>query len=55
MAFAPQLRLQIIEPPLRLPRMRYAAYWHDRMHRDPAHQWLRRTMHDAAGQLKPVD
>jgi DNA-binding transcriptional LysR family regulator len=55
MAFAAQLRLQILEPPLRLPRMRYAAYWHGRMHKDPAHQWLRRTVHDAARQLRPFE
>jgi DNA-binding transcriptional LysR family regulator len=39
--YSAQHQLQILEPPLRLPAVRYAAYWHERKHRDPGHQWLR--------------
>ena len=39
--YSAQHPLQILEPPLRLPTVRYAAYWHERKHRDPGHQWLR--------------
>lgn len=45
--------LQIIEAPLRLPRIRYAAYWHERSHKDPAHMWLRRLVVEAARALEP--
>lgn len=31
-------------PPLPLSRFDYAQAWHERKERDPAHQWLRRTM-----------
>lgn len=39
--FSAQYPLQILEPPIRLPRIRYAAYWHERAHKDPAHRWFR--------------
>jgi DNA-binding transcriptional LysR family regulator len=45
--------LQILEPPLRLPRVRYAAYWHERSQKDPGHRWLRSVVMDAARQLPP--
>jgi DNA-binding transcriptional LysR family regulator len=40
-ALQQQHPLQIMEPPLRLPRVRYAAYWHERSQKDPGHRWLR--------------
>jgi len=43
-AFVPQLPLRILEPPVRLPRMRYSAFWHDRSHNDVGHQWFRRLL-----------
>lgn len=46
--FATQYSLQILEPPLRLPRMRYGAYWHERSQRDDGHRWLRRLVRAAA-------
>lgn len=49
--FRPQLPLQVLDPPIRLPRMRYAAYWHERSHKDPGHQWLRRVVLEAAREL----
>lgn len=45
--------LQILEPPLRLPRVRYAAYWHERSQKDPGHRWLRGLVVDAARALEP--
>lgn len=40
--------LQILEPPLKLARIRYAAYWHERSHKDPAHRWFRGLVAQAA-------
>lgn len=33
--------LQVIEPPLDVPGYEMVMLWHERSHRDPAHQWLR--------------
>jgi len=33
--------LRVLEPPLTLPRFTISAYWHERMHQDPGHAWLR--------------
>ena len=46
--FGAQHPLQILEPPLRLPRVRYAAYWHERSHKDAGQRWLRAVLVDAA-------
>jgi DNA-binding transcriptional LysR family regulator len=40
-ALADDLDLVAVEPPLPLPSMEIALYWHDRFHRDPGSQWLR--------------
>ncbi|MGJ7505933.1 LysR family transcriptional regulator [Variovorax sp. GT1P44] len=40
-ALANDLDLVAVEPPLALPSMEIALYWHDRFHRDPGSQWLR--------------
>jgi DNA-binding transcriptional LysR family regulator len=40
------LGLQVFEPPLALPAMEIAQYWHDRFHRDAGHQWLRNAFRD---------
>lgn len=50
--YAAQHPLRILEPPLRLPAVRYAAYWHERKHRDAGHQWLRARLVDAARGLE---
>lgn len=36
--------LQVVEPPLPLPGFDMLMLWHERLHRDPAHQWLRQQM-----------
>ena len=33
--------LRVMEPPLAVPGFGLAMLWHERSHRDPAHQWLR--------------
>lgn len=33
--------LQVVEPPMDVPGYEMAMLWHERAHRDPAHQWLR--------------
>ncbi|MFZ4649863.1 MAG: LysR family transcriptional regulator [Rubrivivax sp.] len=47
-AFAREFALQVLEPPLRLPRIRYGAYWHERSQKDAGHRWLRRMVQEAA-------
>jgi DNA-binding transcriptional LysR family regulator len=36
--------LQIMAPPVELPGYEMLMLWHERSHRDPAHQWLRETI-----------
>lgn len=33
--------LRVVEPPVDIPDYEMAMLWHERSHRDPAHQWLR--------------
>lgn len=33
--------LRIIEPPIEVPGYEMSMLWHERVHRDPAHRWLR--------------
>jgi len=33
--------LQVAAPPLEIPGFEMLMLWHDRVHRDPSHQWLR--------------
>lgn len=33
--------LQVVKPPLDVPGYEMLMLWHERVHRDPAHQWLR--------------
>ena len=33
--------LRTVEPPIDVPGYEMAMLWHERSHRDPAHQWLR--------------
>ncbi|HLX17937.1 MAG TPA: LysR family transcriptional regulator [Bradyrhizobium sp.] len=35
------LGLIAFEPPIALPRIEIAQFWHERYHRDPGHKWLR--------------
>jgi len=38
---ADDLDLQIITPPVKLPKIDISQYWHARFHSDPANQWIR--------------
>lgn len=38
---ADDLGLDIIAPPVKLPRMEISQYWHARFHREPGNQWMR--------------
>ena len=38
---AQDLDLQIITPPIKLPKIEIFQYWHDRLHREPGKQWIR--------------
>jgi DNA-binding transcriptional LysR family regulator len=50
--FEATLGLQVIEPPVPMPDVDIAMYWHDRMHKNSAHQWLRATLREVAGHLQ---
>lgn len=49
--FAAYYPLQVLPPPLRLPRVRYAAYWHERRQKDAGHRWMREALLQAARTL----
>lgn len=40
---AKDLDLQVITPPVKLPKIDIYQYWHDRLNRDPGNQWIRAT------------
>ncbi|KQV94734.1 LysR family transcriptional regulator [Rhizobacter sp. Root1221] len=44
LALVQQERVQLLEPPLRLPPFAVKQHWHERFHADAANAWLRRTL-----------
>lgn len=38
---ADDLDLQIIRPPIKMPKIEIYQYWHNRFHREPGGQWIR--------------
>ncbi|MGE0563195.1 MAG: LysR family transcriptional regulator [Pseudolabrys sp.] len=38
---ADDLNLEVIRPPVKLPRIEIFQYWHDRFHREPGNKWIR--------------
>ncbi len=42
-AFAEDFDLEILTPPVKLPRIEISQYWHERFHREPGNQWIRAT------------
>jgi DNA-binding transcriptional LysR family regulator len=42
---AEELGLQLVRPPLALPRVPIGLFWHERSQRDPANKWLRAVFH----------
>jgi DNA-binding transcriptional LysR family regulator len=49
--FARMLPLRLFEPPLRLRVSRVGMVWHDSLHDDPAHRWLRAAVADACAHV----
>jgi len=43
--------VRVLRPPVDLPTLQVMQYWHRAVHEDPAHQWLRRLVHDIAEKL----
>jgi DNA-binding transcriptional LysR family regulator len=43
--------LRLFEPPVAIPDFPMLAVWHERTHRNPAHQWLREKMIEVAHDL----
>ncbi|MGC1464537.1 MAG: LysR family transcriptional regulator [Pseudolabrys sp.] len=38
---AEDLNLEIIKPPIKLPKIEIYQYWHNRFHREPGNKWIR--------------
>ncbi|MCP4756490.1 MAG: LysR family transcriptional regulator [Proteobacteria bacterium] len=38
--------LQLLKPPIDLPKLPIMQYWHETMHHDPTHVWLRRMIQE---------
>jgi DNA-binding transcriptional LysR family regulator len=49
--FAPLLQLKMLPPPVALDDVRIGMYWHDRMHQNPPHKWLRQVVREVAEEL----
>lgn len=43
-SMAPTLGLRVLPLPVALPKAAHALLWHERLHRDPGHRWLRRAL-----------
>lgn len=41
--------IRVLDLPLRAPEVEVHQFWHQRLHRDAAHAWLRQQMHEALG------
>ena len=41
--------LRVIDPPLEVPGFELLMLWHERVHRDPAHRWLREHIARSVG------
>ena len=47
-------RLQVVEPPVKLPAYDIKLYWHERYHRDPAHKWMRELIYELFKDTKNI-
>lgn len=47
LAFAKLGTLRLLELPMTAPKFDLKQHWHARLHRDPANQWLRRTLYES--------
>ncbi len=41
---AKQLNLQVLKPPVTLPKTKLFLFWHERMHHDAGHRWFREEL-----------
>lgn len=49
--FAKSLKLQVLPAPITIPPFRLAMLWHERIHADPAHVWMRRLIAETAAEI----
>jgi len=49
--FARMLPLRVFEPPLKLRTSRIGMVWHDSLHDDPAHRWLRDVIAEVSAEV----
>ena len=49
MSIKDRLQLATFQPPVKMPPIAVAQYWHARYHQDPGHRWLRQTCFDLFG------
>jgi len=49
-----QNRVKVFQPPIELPKFDIKQYWHERFHRDPAHQWLRQQLVEVFSDTKTL-
>jgi DNA-binding transcriptional LysR family regulator len=52
---AEKLPLEVRPLPFEMPSVSIGAYWHDRVHGDAAHRWLRRLVAEVTGALDDED
>lgn len=52
--FADSMNLALLEPPFELGDFGYRMVWHERVHGDPGHTWLRRLIAEVVGQPRPI-
>jgi DNA-binding transcriptional LysR family regulator len=52
---AEKLELATFRPPMPLPAIEIAQYWHERYHRDPGHRWLRSLCFDVLARPRRRD
>lgn len=45
---APLFGLKVLQPPIDLGSVDMSMYWHERAHKNPAHQWFRKIVADVA-------
>ena len=50
----PRLPVRVLRPPIALPALRGALYWHERSNADPRHRWFRRLLLDVARRVDDV-